>query len=226
MVSNRNIPNILFNYFNRKTNGVLVEVGAADPIYISVSFNFRPVSVRKKIWHIKHDPTMEYHGKEPIGNWKIISIEPNPDFCKEFRRCGLEVLEYAACAKDIEYASFKVSPEPMLSSALEVRHPGPHPIINDAGGWWPAEQFKTIGVKALTLNTILARHHPEVNHIDILLIDVEGWELEVLQGLDLDKFKPNVVVLENYNAAYQPYMESNGYKLDRKEEQDWFYVRK
>ena len=35
-----------------------------------------------------------------------------------------------------------------------------------------------------------------ITNIDLLSIDVEGFELKVLQGLNLEKYNPNIIVLE------------------------------
>lgn len=51
-------------------------------------------------------------------------------------------------------------------------------------------------VKALTLDTILKNNHPELKNIDALLIDVEGWELDVLKGFNIEQYMPKVMVLE------------------------------
>ncbi len=217
--------NIIFEHFNSNTRGVFVEVGAADPIDISVSFLFRPLSEQKRLWFYRQ--AHEWPGKEPVGFWNIISIEPNPDFCQEFRKYNLPILQYAACAKDIGETTFKVSPCPMSCSALEVRYDGPHIIENSAGGWWASETFKTINVDALKLDTILKINHPEIEHIDVIMVDTEGWELEVLNGFDIVRFSPKVVVLENANGNpnYRSYMFGHKYKLDKTEAQDEFYIK-
>jgi FkbM family methyltransferase len=41
---------------------------------------------------------------------------------------------------------------------------------------------RKIRVNVHRLDTILAEHAPEPEHIDVVSIDVEGWELEVLRG--------------------------------------------
>ena len=48
--------------------GVIVEVGAAGPEYLSISRHFRE------------------HG------WRVFAIEPNPEFCELHRQAGFEVL--------------------------------------------------------------------------------------------------------------------------------------
>lgn len=56
---------------------------------------------------------------------------------------------------------------------------------------------KKIAVNVRKLDTILAAHYPEVEEIDIVSVDVEGWELTVMRGLTFEKYRPKVVILEN-----------------------------
>jgi FkbM family methyltransferase len=49
-------------------------------------------------------------------------------------------------------------------------------------------------VRTITLNEIVARHG--LVKVDFLKIDVEGFEMAVLRGLDLDRLKPSVIVAE------------------------------
>ena len=51
-------------------------------------------------------------------------------------------------------------------------------------------------VTTITLNEILEKSKYKNQQIDFLSIDVEGSEIDVLKGLDFDKYKPKLVVLE------------------------------
>ena len=62
--------------------GVLVEVGAARPDYLSIGASFREVG------------------------WRVIAIEPNPEFCAMHRALGLEVLQYACSDEDRDGVDF------------------------------------------------------------------------------------------------------------------------
>jgi hypothetical protein len=83
-----------------------------------------------------------------------------------------------------------------------------------------------IPVKVRRLDTILAEHEPGVGSVDILAVDVEGWELNVLRGFSLDKYQPSVVILENlFNKRdYIDYMKSKGYGLWQRLEPNDVYV--
>ena len=57
-----------------------------------------------------------------------------------------------------------------------------------------------VKVKAVTLEKILNAHRP--TNIDFLSLDTEGYELEILKGLNLDKYRPKYMLIEIYTTAY------------------------
>ena len=69
----------------------------------------------------------------------------------------------------------------------------------------------TAGVETIKLDTLLEKI--EVEKVDILSIDVEGWELEVMLGFDVQKYNPKVIVLENFEnkSEYEIFMNQKGY---------------
>lgn len=83
-----------------------------------------------------------------------------------------------------------------------------------------------IKVDVRRLNDILNSNEPEIEKIDILAIDVEGWELSVLKGISMDVFEPKVVILENLfdNTEYHDYMARHGYSLWAKLEPNEIYI--
>ena len=195
------IANIILGYFPQNYVGTLLEVGSAHPVCISVSLPFRNLG------------------------WKIISVEPIPEFCEEFKKRNFKILEYAASGEDIGPTTFKVSPDLVCSSSLSIK--SEVEAIHFAAFGWTEKNFKSITVQAFTLNTILQRHCPEVAHIDAMIVDTEGWELEVMKGFDLIRFNPKVVCLENFQGkiSYRQYMKAKGYEFDTKEIQDEFFLK-
>jgi hypothetical protein len=59
---------------------------------------------------------------------------------------------------------------------------------------------KEIKIKVRKLDTILKEL--KIKKIDILTIDVEGNEMEVLEGFNIKKYKPTVIVLENIGGYF------------------------
>ena len=51
-------------------------------------------------------------------------------------------------------------------------------------------------IKTLTLNNIIENSKFKNRQIDYVSIDVEGYELNVLKGFDLNKYKPKALSIE------------------------------
>jgi FkbM family methyltransferase len=196
--------------FFSKRQKVLVEVGAARPDYLSIGASFRE------------------------EGWKVIAIEPNPVFCGAHRSAGHEVLQYACSSEDKDDVDF------FVVDSLSTEYMGgevSHESFSSLGIRGDFEELhKTVAGKTTTsiikvnvrkLDTILAQHEPRMQHIDILAIDVEGWELDVLKGLSIDRYKPKVVILENNfdDEAYRSYMFNAGYRLWKHLAPNEIYVR-
>lgn len=211
MAAEHNVDQIVRDAFFSKTKkGVLVEVGAARPDYLSISASYR------------------------ARGWKIIAIEPNPDFCASHRALGYDILEYAASdteaddanffvvdSKGADYMGGPVSFESYSSLGIQGKY------ADMLDGMKDKTSVKTIPVKVRKLDTILATHNPDLREIDILAIDVEGWELNVMRGLSIDRYKPKVVIMENLfnKTEYVEFMKARGYRLWRTLHPNEIYVR-
>lgn len=57
-----------------------------------------------------------------------------------------------------------------------------------------------VKVKAVTLEKILDEYCH--TNIDFLSLDTEGYELEILKGLNLNKYRPKFMLIEIYNKDY------------------------
>jgi hypothetical protein len=65
-------------------------------------------------------------------------------------------------------------------------------------------ESREVDCPASPLSAILDRH--DIHNIDLLSLDVEGFELPVLRGLDLDRHRPKWMVIE---ARYRAEIESH-----------------
>jgi FkbM family methyltransferase len=198
-------------FHDKETPGVFVEVGAAHPEFLSISARYRQLG------------------------WKIISIEPNPEFCKIHRGLGYTVHEYACGdtdqdnvdfyvvdSKGVDYGGGNVSFESFSSLGIKDEFSDLYKTVENE------REVSKIKVNVRRLDTIMEECAPDLKKIDILAIDVEGWELNVLAGFSLNNFEPKVVILENLfnKREYTEYMQSNGYFLWKKLDPNEVYVSK
>lgn len=64
--------------------------------------------------------------------------------------------------------------------------------------------------------------------IDLVSIDVEGGEKDVLDGFDLDRYRPRILLIENDRPAareIEPYLGDRGYRKFHRQKINDFYVR-
>ena len=73
------------------------------------------------------------------------------------------------------------------------------------------DQQSKIKIKCNKLTTVLIEN--SIKNFDYLNIDVEGAELNVIRGLNFDKFSPKLISVENNNLLIKDYMESEVFKI-------------
>jgi FkbM family methyltransferase len=128
---------------------------------------------------------------EKFKKWRGILIEPS---LKEYELC-LKNRPNSICCNyacvsydyidDIVYGDFKQNSCSLMASINSERL-GLNTLTP---------------VKAITLEKILDFHNI-TNNIDFLSLDTEGYELNILKGLNLDKYRPNYMLIEVYNKDY------------------------
>lgn len=142
---------------------------------------------------------------EDLG-WKGILIEPSPKAakkCKENRK--VEVVNCALVSKD--YKGKEVMGDFFFDG-------------EDGMGAWSGIHKNAYGLRAimyahaLTLDAVLK--HYGITHVDFLSLDVEGYELEALKGIDLNKTDITYMLIEVNLKDYsleelETYLEPFGY---------------
>lgn len=73
-----------------------------------------------------------------------------------------------------------------------------------------------IQVPAITIGDLLEKHN--INHVDLFSLDVEGYEISVLNGLNFNKIAPNYFLIEttsfeNRKKSIVDYMLEKNYKI-------------
>lgn len=202
-----NVDRIVHERFFPAANyvGVFVDVGAARPDYLSISAYYRNLG------------------------WRVIAIEPNPEFYEMHRLRGHEVYPFACGDRNEDDVDFvlvnshgtkyndgEVSFESFSSLAIKDSYAALKPDLDTT----------TIKTKLRRLSTLFQQDIPDVNQIDILSADVEGWELEVLAGLDPSSPRPRVMIIENLfdDEGYRSFLEKRDYLLWKKIAPNEIYV--
>ena len=165
--------------------------------FVSYAQNFEDVLLWRALGHIKNGFYIDVGANSPVeqsvtkafydAGWSGINIEPMPSFMMAFQehRPRDISLAVAAGANEGEITLFDI-PQMNGWATVDVEVARAH----QADGYALTE----IKVPLRTLNVICAQyvHGP----IHFLKIDVEGFEGEVLRGMDFAKWRPWVVVVE------------------------------
>jgi hypothetical protein len=185
------------DFFQNATAGFFVEVGANEP-----------TEPESQTWHL-----------EQMG-WRGILIEPIPDLANKARmtRPNAKVWQ-VACTSSAEEGSVEFL-IPIANQQLVTGHASLRANIDEHN----YTNFEKITTEATTLTKILKSEN--VDRIDFLSIDVEGAELEVLLGLDLTKYRPKLILLEDkhlYMSKHR-YLRKNGYKISQRLNRNCWYI--
>jgi FkbM family methyltransferase len=149
-------------FADRKT-GFYVDVGAADPVNLSVTKWFYDLG------------------------WSGLNVEPNKQLFDRLAadrprdinlNCGVGAAATEAQFFELDVGELSSFDSRVRDKALSIGEP---------------PSTRTVAVMPLT--DVLELHCPG-RAIDFLKIDVEGWEAEVLKGLDLRQYRPIVILIE------------------------------
>jgi len=191
---------LIRDYFDNKENGYFVEVGANDP-----------TNHGSQSWHL-----------ETNLNWSGILVEPIPELAEKCRKTRPNSKTYeCVCVDEGAPASLTlfIPYDKYSNDEIHCRS-----AIGKNIDGSKFTQHKEIEVQARTLNSVLEQEN--AGSIDLLSIDVEGAELEVLLGADLNKYKPSLILLEDKHLYLDKhrYLKNKGYKLVKRTRQNCWYI--
>jgi FkbM family methyltransferase len=153
------------------------------------------------------------------AGWQCILVEPTPNLCskiRENRRCRL--FECAASSNEGEMM-LHVAVEHDLFSSLES-----HSTMAEELGRHQAT-IKSVPVRVRPLDAMLTE--ADAQSIEFVSIDVEGHEMAVLGGFDLNRWRPCVVLIEDKSdlvvTDVERHMLDRGYRrFYRSGGNDWY----
>ncbi len=170
---------ILDQMFAGKTDGFFVEVGCIDGKRFSNTLHFE-----KK-------------------GWKGMCIEAHPDYIPllQENRPGSIICHCAVAETDQDKVVFYANKRGSLSTldkSQEARW------RRDYAKYFHGFDEKQVPMKRLA--TIFQEN--EIKQVDILSIDIEGYEVNALKGLDFSVIKPQVLVIESDDESHEKEVES------------------
>jgi FkbM family methyltransferase len=151
-----------------------------------------------------------------LYGWTGINVDAAPESMKLFRKVRpRDINVEAAVANGRSTLTYYEFDEPTLNGLSQeisfIRNDnGPYRIVNQ-------REVKTVG-----LAEVLDRYLPSGQRIDFLNIDVEGFDLEVLQSNDWTKYQPTIVLAEDLclsnllqleKSPVASFMQQQGYEL-------------
>ena len=165
---------ILAEYFPIGYKGVFFDVGAYEAINISNRYHFE------------------------MNGWETYCFEANTLLIDELKSKRKNVFNYAISDENKDVCEFNVVKGPWgggsLMAGLSAINLDPD-YMNKFSS--EIKEIFQVKVPQKTLNSIIETEIDTLREIDIMSIDVEGGELNVLKGLDLHKYKPKILVIEN-----------------------------
>ena len=166
---------ILSRYFEQRSSGTYVDIGAHHPFRFSNTYLF----YRR--------------------GWSGINVDAMPGSMAAFKKFrARDTNVETGVGRTSGSLPFYIFDDPALNTfdqrlAMD-RSKGEHRVI------------RTQSVKLATLDQILEEHLPAGRSIDFLSVDVEGYDLDVLQSKSWDRLRPELIVIETYSKGIDSWL--------------------
>lgn len=194
---------LLLELLGREHEGLFVEVGGYDGMTNSATFAL-----------------------EQLG-WRGLLIEPVASLCEKARDIRPHAIVVNAAvsrrgsAGEAEFIYFPVDADG--SRADLASRLGSASAVESSR---PRNEGKVTRVRLTTIADELRAHYPQ-RQLDLVIIDVEGAELDALDGLEIEHTGPRIVMVENHDhrAQISETMERYGYLVLFRLDFNYFFAR-
>lgn len=198
---------IAWQLLGSKNKGLVIEVGAFDGKHLSNSFSL-----------------------EEIG-WSSICIEPNPkifSFLQKNRPKSTNINVAIVSDENVKEISFFSEKLGVLSGCNYDEEDIKKRYKNRGVQYEDPEEIK---VAAKTLNKVASELNLNQKSIEIISIDVEGFEMQVLEGFNLNTYQPGLFVIEandegNEREIKDFFLKYRNYFFLGNNFQNLFFIRK
>jgi FkbM family methyltransferase len=126
-----------------------------------------------------------------LHGWHGINIDANPRLIEQFKKVRRRDVAVCAAISDQEHDILFHEFEDELVSTVSQE------VLPEWESKWKKRGDRM--VRTRTLGSVLAETLPPQTEIDLLSVDVEGHDLNVLRSVDLDVFRPKLIVVEMHH---------------------------
>lgn len=174
-----NLEPLLYYLLRQRRNLTVVQIGANDGRYV--------------------DPVFRFVTTNP-GQVRLIAVEPIRDLFDRLvenykRHAGVTPINAAIHNTEREMVLWRVDPAkrdkvPSWAQAIASFDPQHHKRSNI-----PTEYMQQVKVACLSLSELIDQH--SIRTLDVLQIDTEGYDAEIVRGIDFTRLKPAVIHFEH-----------------------------
>jgi len=149
------------------------------------------------------DPLVRWFG---LTRWSGLLVEPIPHLAEALAlryagRPGVRVEKAAVAERDGEVTLYRVADEPGAPAWYQQLATLDRSVLLKHGPSIPNLESRIIqeSVPAFCVKSLLERH--EIDRIDLLVIDAEGFDWQILRQFDLSRFRPRLMMFEHQHLS-------------------------
>ena len=147
--------------------------------------------------------------------WKVVLVEPIPKLFEELKDYtkNRENYFYEQCAiteNDGEVEMLTIPYDVILTEDIHLGYKGMSCVLDSKNNNLGNSTYQRdidirekhgvkIKVPSMTLHSLMSKHN--LDKIDVLLCDAEGYDYDIFNQIDLNEFKPKFIRLEHMNLS-------------------------